>query len=244
LELPTPQSVNSIRDAVVARVADVAVDSLLFVRNGVVLQPSSTESSDATPVVVVVMMSAKRSSPVLISTGLLLSEQTPFQPNGVDIVANEVPNDALSMMVDHLGFDATRAKKALQMTRGQLENAIEWLAEHQEDADIDAPLTDQQLLLLGAASLVPRVPRVEQPASVRTCLELGLCTFCVTGRQFTVQSYYRCLTCSFGQNEGVCESCARLCHRGHSLGEKVFTPSFYCDCAGTGDKCVANGEFK
>ncbi|KAH0788076.1 Zinc finger in N-recognin family protein [Histomonas meleagridis] len=58
-----------------------------------------------------------------------------------------------------------------------------------------------------------------------------ICTFKRDGLQFTRQHVYRCVTCGMDENNGLCEACAKLCHRGHyciDCGEKS---SFCCDCA-------------
>eukprot|EP00818_Percolomonas_sp_WS_P004767 CAMPEP_0117445930 /NCGR_PEP_ID=MMETSP0759-20121206/6062_1 /TAXON_ID=63605 /ORGANISM="Percolomonas cosmopolitus, Strain WS" /LENGTH=3647 /DNA_ID=CAMNT_0005238147 /DNA_START=274 /DNA_END=11217 /DNA_ORIENTATION=- len=68
--------------------------------------------------------------------------------------------------------------------------------------------------------------------------KLDCCSFAFTGKQFTRQYYYSCITCGMSNTKAVCAYCARTCHRGHRLG-KPELGEFYCDCgAGEGkNKC-------
>jgi len=51
---------------------------------------------------------------------------------------------ALQQLLD-MGFPEARAKKALTITHGHAQMAMDWLLEHEGDPDIDEPLTDDQL---------------------------------------------------------------------------------------------------
>lgn len=65
-------------------------------------------------------------------------------------------------------------------------------------------------------------------------LKLDACSFAFTGKQFTRQYYYSCLTCGMSNTRAVCAVCAKTCHRGHRLGTPEIG-EFYCDCgAGEG----------
>jgi hypothetical protein len=152
----------------------------------------------------------------------------------------EVPAAVLQSMIES-GFGESRARKALLLSRFNLEDAVEWLALHQDDVDIDEPLSFAQLKALGA--IVRRIT-ITSCASLQAAVAAGVCTFAVTGKQFMPQLWFSCETCSFGEREGVCESCARRCHRGHKLSEAKPSRRFYCDCQATGDACSANGVFK
>ena len=44
-----------------------------------------------------------------------------------------------------MGFSDTLARKALILSRNRVAEAIEWLLMHSEDADVDAPITQEQL---------------------------------------------------------------------------------------------------
>jgi hypothetical protein len=53
------------------------------------------------------------------------------------------------------------------------------------------------------------------------------------------QTFFRCITCNFtaeNGGKGVCESCAAVCHVGHTLSS-ALSGGFYCDC-GSERKCV------
>lgn len=149
-------------------------------------------------------------------------------------------SDSVQMMVD-MGFAESRARKALLLARGSLSDAVEWLAEHQDDADIDADLTYTQLRELDCINACVDAPVV---ASLRDAVNAGVCTFAVTGRTYCAQVFFRCDTCQFGETEGVCASCAARCHRNHLLSAPINSARFYCDCQATGDRCSANGVFK
>lgn len=43
------------------------------------------------------------------------------------------------------GYSETRAKKALILTRGTINDAIEWLSDHATDPDIDIPFSEEEL---------------------------------------------------------------------------------------------------
>ncbi|KAF6002386.1 hypothetical protein F1559_001217 [Cyanidiococcus yangmingshanensis] len=55
------------------------------------------------------------------------------------------------------------------------------------------------------------------------------CSFQRTGRQFQAQHWYRCATCSFADDEGICTACALVCHAGHEVSYARFS-GFFCDC--------------
>merc|ERR1712060_705591 len=60
-------------------------------------------------------------------------------PNPPEI--KEKVNQELLKQIMEMGFDEVRAEKALYTTdNAGLEHAVNWLAEHGEDADIDLPL--------------------------------------------------------------------------------------------------------
>jgi hypothetical protein len=56
----------------------------------------------------------------------------------------DVDPDALQQLMD-MGFQANRANKALIITRGNTQMAMDWLLEHERDPDIDEPLTLEQI---------------------------------------------------------------------------------------------------
>lgn len=68
------------------------------------------------------------------------------------------------------------------------------------------------------------------PEGVQRCLDQNLCTFVHTGQQFAPQPYFMCYDCGLVNGQGCCESCARVCHAGHRLSERISSESFFCDC--------------
>jgi hypothetical protein len=59
-------------------------------------------------------------------------------------IEDEVDPDSLQQLMD-MGFPANRANKALIITRGNTQLAMDWLLEHERDPDIDEPLTLEQI---------------------------------------------------------------------------------------------------
>ncbi|EOD21681.1 hypothetical protein EMIHUDRAFT_207692 [Emiliania huxleyi CCMP1516] len=53
---------------------------------------------------------------------------------------------------------------------------------------------------------------VERRARQLAC---RVCTYAVTGSNFTDQHWYYCYTCGLTQSEGCCSVCIRVCHAGH-----------------------------
>ena len=52
--------------------------------------------------------------------------------------------ESLQQLID-MGFPENRARKALQITRGHAQLGMEWLLEHEGDADIDESLSTADL---------------------------------------------------------------------------------------------------
>lgn len=91
-------------------------------------------------------------------------------------------------------------------------------------------------ILLRSNKLSTILSFAEMPTQITYGKELKLdaCSFSFTGKQFTKQHYYSCLTCGMSNSRAVCAVCARTCHRGHKLGNPEIG-EFYCDCgAGEG----------
>lgn len=65
---------------------------------------------------------------------------------------------------------------------------------------------------------------------VSKMLRQGVCSYHFTGDNYVTQNFYRCHSCpDYGPNEGVCEACAKNCHRGCKL-QYVGEKSCFCDC--------------
>jgi E3 ubiquitin-protein ligase UBR4 len=61
-----------------------------------------------------------------------------------------------------------------------------------------------------------------------------MCTYTLTGKEFTNQHWYHCHTCRMVERVGVCSICARVCHRGHDVTYSKFG-NFFCDCGAKED---------
>lgn len=55
------------------------------------------------------------------------------------------PDPAHLQHISDMGFSDALARKALILSRNRVAEAIEWLLMHSEDADVDAPVTQEQL---------------------------------------------------------------------------------------------------
>jgi len=71
--------------------------------------------------------------------------------------------EAMKQLAD-LGFPAGRCKKALLLNGNNLEAAIEWIFAHQDDPDVDQPLTQFQIARLAATPNTFRPVQAAQPA--------------------------------------------------------------------------------
>jgi len=137
-------------------------------------------------------------------------------------------------LLTEMGFPEARAIKALYINRMNADLAMEWLLLHGLDPDIDVPLTQDDIRILTAPVVrlptVPQPPRLTSDQTVETAISQNRCTFSATGPNYKPQKFYHCYTCGFVGNEGVCQSCANVCHAGHHLSEPTMSNGFYCDC--------------
>ena len=62
------------------------------------------------------------------------------------------------------------------------------------------------------------------------------CTF-EKGSRGKIQKMYQCRTCGIIRDMGICEACARRCHKGHDIIEIPTEKLFNCDC---GQECGKN----
>ncbi len=69
--------------------------------------------------------------------------------------------------------------------------------------------------------------RLAGASPVDTALAQGLCTFCLTGPHFYAHpNMYGCRTCGIDGREGLCGSCAKVCHAGHEVSARLW-----CRCS-------------
>ena len=51
---------------------------------------------------------------------------------------------------------------------------------------------------------------------------------------------FKCQTCTFKDDEGVCSICANTCHAGHDVSYHQYSRAFYCDCGARGEEsCIS-----
>lgn len=87
---------------------------------------------------------------------------------GSGAVNIQIDPNAIRQLMD-MGFGEERAKKALLLNRLNIDLAMDWLFEHENDADADTPLTEEQInqLMQAEANFVP------DPSSVQQLQEMG-----------------------------------------------------------------------
>ena len=79
--------------------------------------------------------------------------------------------EALQQLID-MGFPENRARKALQINRGDAQLGMDWLLEHEGDADIDEPLSDEDLRMLARQARHEQGETLDQ-AAVQRLIEMG-----------------------------------------------------------------------
>jgi len=62
------------------------------------------------------------------------------------------------------------------------------------------------------------------------CLETGKCTFNATGTDYFPQMMFHCKECVLEVQYGMCEVCAKICHKGHTISAPIASSAFFCDC--------------
>jgi hypothetical protein len=170
--------------------------------------------------------------PVPMATSPTTTPTIPTMPTAPTPTGGEVepqlpplPPEQVQLLVE-VGFPEERVKKALYLCKMNAEAAMEWLLMHSEDPDVDEPFTPAQKRQLAqyyapAATIDPRVQQA---------IKANVCTYAVTGPKYAAQNWYHCYTCNLSGNEGCCEVCARVCHRGHHLSRQKYSAQFFCDC--------------
>jgi len=139
-----------------------------------------------------------------------------------------------------MGFTSRQARRALLLNNLDAELALDWLLEHSNDPE-DAPLSasEARQILETVQSLETRAEE-SMATKVEKCIKDKKCTFVATGRNYAAQDWYHCYSCGLVDSEGVCESCAVVCHKGHKLSEKKKAGSFFCDCGAGAYNCKCN----
>jgi len=156
-------------------------------------------------------------------------------------------------LLTSMGFSPRRARKALLLNLFEYQQSLDWLLAHSNDDDIDDPLTEAQVMrIMGTYNrsddnaprinnnALPPAPQAQAPTqaqppqsraeALQNAVRNNICTFKATGKNFELQNWYHCYTCGLVDNEGCCESCAAVCHAGHTLSEMKSSSHFYCDC--------------
>lgn len=142
----------------------------------------------------------------------------------------EIPANVLGELLE-VGFSETLAKKALYLNDLNVEKAMMWIIDHDQDPTLNNPLSVEQQL-----SLAKKYANLKVSA-IKECVAKGQCTKCATGEDFAPQVWFMCYTCGLSGSQGACESCVKICHQGHNVSEPIQgSGGFYCDCPGTG-KC-------
>jgi ariadne-1 len=114
------------------------------------------------------------------------------------------------------------------MKPDELKNLVRVTGKYMENMTDSFEDMENQLAGLDAATIAQLNKKVGGPSKT-------YCTFARWGKTFTAQPYWECRTCGFTTNQGVCEPCKDTCHKGHTLGPRVESTGFYCDC-GSGSK--------
>lgn len=193
-------------------------------------------------------------TPLQRASGLALEEsngyvEIPFH-EAIALLHGSVTAAAREPLVA-MGFPESRVVKALLLNNRDTQAAMEWLLDHEDDPDIDTPLTPPQITqLVGILFNSPRKPCLS--ITSRRCLTWSsgaggrrpdrlamaiahavrarICTYSITRDRFVPQQFRCCRTCGLVEGRGVCLSCAAVCHEGHDLSEVVTSDAFYCDC--------------
>jgi len=148
----------------------------------------------------------------------------------------------------NIGFPEWRCRKALLLNFFEVELAIEWLLNHANDPHADDPFSEEEAAsIIGALHNLPFEAEGEEDTNnieeqIAQCVKKNKCTFTVTKREFAPQKWYYCYSCGLVDSEGVCESCAAVCHKNHKLSTVRSSKKFYCDCGAGAYDCKCNKE--
>ena len=144
-----------------------------------------------------------------------------------------------------MGFSDAVCAKALLLNMINVELAAQWLVTNIEHPEFETPLSDgalqsiaRNMLVTNPSALDPIMPAARNqrpqpratPPAVQQCIDNNTCTYVITGQKFEPQPYYMCYDCGLSDGQGVCQSCANVCHAGHRLSERITSDNFFCDC--------------
>jgi len=145
-----------------------------------------------------------------------------------------------------MGFPEWRCRKALLLNYFDADAALEWLLLHSSDPHADDQFTEEEAaqIIADISNLhyEPEEQHSNLEAQIAECVKNNKCTFTVTKREFAPQKWYYCYTCGLVDSEGVCESCAAVCHKNHKLSAIKSSKKFYCDCGAGAYNCKCNTE--
>lgn len=150
------------------------------------------------------------------------------------------PSEDAIQNIMMMGFPRFIAQKALIVCRFDVETAVEWIVECMDDPLLydSVPL---ELLRDRFLFLYPEA-RDTMTKMIKECVANNKCTILATKKSFEQQAWFKCFTCGFVDDQGICEGCAKICHANHSLSpdqSAIHSSGFYCDC-GTEASCKCN----
>jgi len=150
------------------------------------------------------------------------------------------PDPSQLETITMMGFTKFLAQKALIVNRFDPEMAVEWVLSNMEDPSLYDPVPTEIL----KAAFHYLFPEVEKSVAqqIKKCIRENKCTILATKRSFEQQAWFKCFTCGFVDNQGICESCANVCHKGHNISTDqsiIHSSGFYCDC-GLEPSCKCN----
>jgi len=144
-----------------------------------------------------------------------------------NLTIDDLPCDPkLIETLTNMGFSPYSSKKALLLYKMNIQNATNYLLSG--NLDIGTPLTQKEITQIyqSSKSLMEKPLRETE---IDEAYKLNICTFTTTGPDFKTQQWYSCVECGLDISKGLCEICAKVCHKGHTLIPMKVSP-FFCDC--------------
>jgi len=153
-----------------------------------------------------------------------------------------VPEQDLQTLMS-MGFPEWRCRKALLLNIFNADMALEWLLNQSNNPQADDPFTEEEAAsIIGALHNIQPEDTDNIEEQIAECVKNNKCTFVVTKKKFAPQKWYYCYSCGLVDSEGVCESCAAVCHKNHKLSAVRSSKKFYCDCGAGAYDCKCNKE--